>query len=60
MAICRGLFERDKLLYSFLNTAQILKRADKISMDEWNIFLRGSPNDHRDKENAASDVIDNK
>ena len=60
LAICRGLFERDKLLYSFLNTAQILKRADKISMDEWNIFLRGSPNDFRDRENAASDILDNK
>jgi dynein heavy chain len=29
-------------------------------MDEWNIFLRGSSNDHRDKENAAADILDNK
>ena len=28
LAICRGLFERDKILYSFLNTAQILRRAE--------------------------------
>ena len=60
LSICRGLFERDKLLYSFLNTAQILIRAEKISLDEWNCFLRGSTSDFRDKENKASDYIDNK
>jgi dynein heavy chain len=60
LAICRGLFERDKLLYSFLNTAQILMRAETITTDEWNIFLRGSVNDYRDKENDCSDYIDDK
>merc|ERR1719498_300245 len=40
--ICRGLFERDKLLYSFLNTTQILRRAEKIGVAEWNFYLRGS------------------
>ena len=28
--ICRGLFEKDKLLYSTLNAVQILRRANKI------------------------------
>jgi len=46
--ICRGLFEVDKLLYSFLNASSILKRADKISPEEWNFFLRGSTKDFRD------------
>ena len=58
LSICRGLFEKDKLLYSFLNTAMILRRADKISIEEWNCFLRGSPTDFRDKENQASDIVD--
>jgi dynein heavy chain len=43
--ICRGLFERDKLLYAFLNTSSILKRGGDISVDEWNFFLRGSATD---------------
>jgi len=60
LSICRGLFERDKLLYSFLNTAQILMRSNKISPEEWNCFLRGSPNDYRDKENMCSDFLENK
>ena len=44
--ICRGLFERSKLLYSFLNTTSILKRSENISIDEWNFFLRGSATDY--------------
>jgi dynein heavy chain len=43
--ICRGLFEKDKLLYAFLNTSSILRRADSINVDEWNFFLRGSTTD---------------
>lgn len=43
--ICRGLFERDKLLYAFLNASSILKRNGDISIDEWNFFLRGSSTD---------------
>jgi dynein heavy chain len=44
--ICRGLFEKDKLMYSFLNTTSILRRADAISAIEWAFFLRGSSNDY--------------
>mmetsp|Transcript_11708 Transcript_11708/g.17798 ORF Transcript_11708/g.17798 Transcript_11708/m.17798 type:complete len:400 (+) Transcript_11708:4901-6100(+) len=50
--ICRGLFERDKLLYSFLNAASIMRRADEISLDEWNFYLRGSANDFSAMENT--------
>lgn len=57
LSICRGLFERDKLLYSFLNAAQILMRAEKINLEEWNYFLRGSVFDYRDKENKSTDYL---
>lgn len=43
--ICRGLFEKDKLLYSFLNTTSIFKRNEDITPDEWNCYLRGSTTD---------------
>eukprot|EP01022_Parablepharisma_sp_SALTPOND_P014052 TRINITY_DN188_c0_g2_i1.p1 TRINITY_DN188_c0_g2~~TRINITY_DN188_c0_g2_i1.p1 ORF type:complete len:4549 (-),score=684.34 TRINITY_DN188_c0_g2_i1:241-13887(-) len=47
--ICRGLFEKDKLLYSFLNATAIMRRAEgkgKVTPDEWNFFLRGSNTDY--------------
>jgi len=58
--ICRGLFEVDKLLYSFLTASSILKRDEQIQGVEWNFFLRGSPTDFRDRENLASDLVDDK
>jgi len=52
-SICRGLFEKDKLLYSFLNASSILRRNGDIDDDEWNYFLRGSPADYSDREQKA-------
>ena len=40
--ICRGLFEKDKLLYSFLITMKIMLSEKQVSIAEWNFFLRGS------------------
>jgi dynein heavy chain len=51
--ICRGLFEKDKLLYSFLNTVSIMKNMVKIGDTEWNFFLRGTTNDYS-KHNAPA------
>lgn len=56
-SICRGLFERHKLLYSFLNSTSILRRGDEINVDEWNFFLRGSPTDFTHHENKCSDFL---
>ena len=58
-SICRGLFEKDKLLYSFLITSAVLRRAERISDVEWNIFLRGSTTDFKSQENLAAELIDN-
>lgn len=46
--ICRGLFEKDKLLYSFLNSSAILRRSGDITPEEWSSFLRGSTSDFSD------------
>lgn len=56
--ICRGLFERDKLLYSFLNATSILRRSADIGVDEWNCFLRGSPTDFSAERNTCSFLND--
>lgn len=39
--ICRGLFERHKLLFSALICFQILRHRAEIPRDEWALFLRG-------------------
>lgn len=39
--ICRGLFEKDKLLFSASICFQILRGAKQIHDFEWNLFMRG-------------------
>lgn len=39
--ICRGLFERHKLLFSALICFQILRHRNEVPRDEWALFLRG-------------------
>eukprot|EP01041_Mallomonas_annulata_P001585 gene1585-3062_t len=39
--ICRGLFEKDKLLFSSLICFQILRNAKEIHDLEWTLFIRG-------------------
>lgn len=40
--VARGLFEKDKLVFSFMLCAEIMRTAGTISLDEWNYFLRGA------------------
>lgn len=56
--ICRGLFEKDKLLYAFLKTSSILRRSGDITIDEWNFYLRGSATDFSSREKDV-DYISN-
>ena len=41
MWFCRGLFEKDKLVFSFMMCVEIMRTAKLISTDDWNFFLRG-------------------
>lgn len=51
--ICRGLFEKDKLLFSFLIAAQILRNAGAITEIEWSYFLRGNQAREVEKESPS-------
>ncbi len=48
--ICRGLFEKDKLLYSFLITVKIQLNENNIDSADWNFFLRGSAIENSENE----------
>ena len=39
--VCRSLFERHKLLFSFMLTAKILFGDNKLDENEWRYFLTG-------------------
>jgi dynein heavy chain len=39
--ICRGLFEKDKILFSSSICFQILRQGKEIGDGEWNLFIRG-------------------
>lgn len=39
--VCRGLFEKDKLLYSFIIAAKIELASKAVSEKEWKLFLVG-------------------
>eukprot|EP01022_Parablepharisma_sp_SALTPOND_P028499 TRINITY_DN71064_c2_g1_i1.p1 TRINITY_DN71064_c2_g1~~TRINITY_DN71064_c2_g1_i1.p1 ORF type:complete len:4083 (+),score=665.19 TRINITY_DN71064_c2_g1_i1:2435-14683(+) len=43
--VCRGLFEKHKMLFSFLLTTKILFGDDKIDPAEWRYFLAGPTGD---------------
>ncbi|KAA6339855.1 MAG: putative dynein heavy chain, partial [Streblomastix strix] len=40
--VCRGLFERDKQIFSFIITAQVARDRGIISTAEWRLFLLGT------------------
>jgi dynein heavy chain len=39
--ISRGLFEKDKLVFSFMLCTDVMRSRGGISDEEWNFFLRG-------------------
>jgi dynein heavy chain, axonemal len=41
-SICNGLFERHKLIYSFLICSSIKREAKEINETHWSLILRGA------------------
>ncbi|KAE9330777.1 Dynein heavy chain 6, axonemal [Phytophthora fragariae] len=39
--VCRGLFEKDKIIYAFMIASSILLHRGAISSSEWNFYLVG-------------------
>ena len=51
--ICRSLFERHKLLFSFCVCIKIMQGQGKIDADEWRFFLSGSSGSSESVPNPA-------
>lgn len=58
--ICRSLFEKHKLLFSFLLTVRILQGKQEIDIDEWMFLISGKALVSEKAENPANDWIDNR
>ncbi|KAJ3073482.1 Dynein heavy chain 1, axonemal [Podochytrium sp. JEL0797] len=56
--VCRSLFEKHKLLFSFLLCIRMMMNEDKVDMDEWKFLLTGTvPGGERKKPNPAPDWL---
>ena len=52
--VCRSLFERHKLLFSFLLCTKIMFGDAKIDMQEWRFFLAGPSGEIEQKPNPTN------
>ncbi|KAJ3395883.1 Dynein heavy chain 1, axonemal [Lobulomyces angularis] len=55
--VCRSLFEKHKLLFSFLLAIRIRMDEGKINLDEWKFLLTGTAGEVVQKVNPASDWL---
>ncbi|XP_012945211.2 dynein heavy chain 6, axonemal [Aplysia californica] len=55
--VARALFEKDKLVFSFMLCGEIMKTANDISAPEWSFFLRGAAG-NLDKQRPPKPEVD--
>lgn len=60
MNVCRSLFEKDKLLFSFLMCKKVKEERDEINSVESRFLLAGGLNADTDKQNPASSWLSEK
>jgi dynein heavy chain len=58
--VCRSLFERHKLLFSFLMAIKILQGSDKIDAAEWRFLISGIRPDSEDVPNPDPSWVDSR
>jgi dynein heavy chain len=57
--VCRSLFERHKLLFSFVLTIKIMQGENKINIKEWRYLLSGPSGEIQIPSNPTSWIPDN-
>lgn len=57
--VCRSLFERHKLLFSFMLTVAILKGENAMDLEEWRYFLTGPQGEIEIKQNPTNWISEN-
>ena len=58
--IARGLFEKHKLVFSFMLCAQIMRQRNGIDTGAWNVFLRGFGAGDKDRPDKPEENDNNK
>lgn len=58
--ICRSLFEKHKLLFSFLLTVRILQGKNAVDSEEWRFLISGKTLAMEKMDNPSPDWIDNR
>jgi dynein heavy chain len=56
--VCRSLFEKDKLLFSFVMAIKLLQARNEINHDEWMFLISGKTAKSKQLENPNPDWID--
>ena len=57
--VCRSLFEKHKLLFSFLLTIKILQGNHEVNMEEWRYLLAGATGDIKVPPNPTIWITEN-
>merc|ERR1711988_1116566 len=55
--VCRSLFEKHKLLFSFLLTIKIMQGAGKVDNGEWRLLISGMSSEKAEAENPDPEWI---
>jgi dynein heavy chain len=57
--VCRSLFEKHKLLFSFLLTKKVLSGSNNMNEDEWRFLLTGATGDIQVAVNPTTWISEN-